>query len=122
MLRARRAAVAWTEWRDLPRVAEITTDFLYLRWLGDRRELSRYDHVQIDRESSFVAWEQDLRRVLPEVREIYGYFNNHWAGHSPASANEPTSVCSGRTRRCRSRVVIIVPLPTTSAGGVMFDW
>jgi uncharacterized protein YecE (DUF72 family) len=22
------------------------------------------------------------------VREIYGYFNNHWAGHSPASANE----------------------------------
>ena len=30
----------------------------------------------------------DLVRVLPEVREVYGYFNNHWAGHSPASANE----------------------------------
>jgi len=26
--------------------------------------------------------------VLPEVREVFGYFNNHWAGHSPASANE----------------------------------
>ena len=22
------------------------------------------------------------------MREVYGYFNNHWAGHSPASANE----------------------------------
>jgi uncharacterized protein YecE (DUF72 family) len=26
--------------------------------------------------------------VLPQVREVFGYFNNHWAGHSPASANE----------------------------------
>src|SRR5262249_26391817 len=42
LLRRRGAAVAWTEWRDLPRVTEITADFLYLRWLGDRRELTRY--------------------------------------------------------------------------------
>jgi hypothetical protein len=26
--------------------------------------------------------------LLPQVREAYGYFNHHWAGHSPASANE----------------------------------
>ena len=88
LLRARRAALAWTEWRELPRVSEVTTDFLYLRWLGDRRAIERYDRVQIDRSDSFDAWERDLRRVLPQVREIYGYFNNHWAGHSPASANE----------------------------------
>ena len=37
LLRARKAALAWTEWRDLPRVSEVTADFLYLRWLGDRR-------------------------------------------------------------------------------------
>ena len=88
LMRRRRAAVAWTEWRDLPRVTEVTTDFLYLRWLGDRREIDRYDRTQIERGEEFGAWERDLRRVLPEVREIYGYFNNHWAGHSPESANE----------------------------------
>jgi uncharacterized protein YecE (DUF72 family) len=88
LLRARRAAVAWTEWRDLPRLTEVTTDFLYLRWLGDRQAIQRYDRVQIERGESFEAWECDLERVLPQVREIYGYFNNHWAGHSPASANE----------------------------------
>jgi len=87
-LRRRGVAMAWTEWRDLPRVTEITADFLYLRWLGDRREIAAYDRVQVDRAESFSAWENDLRRALPEVREIYGYFNNHWAGHSPASANE----------------------------------
>ena len=88
LLRARRAAFAWTEWRDLPRLAEVTADFLYLRWLGDRREIEHYERVCVDRAESFAAWERDLGRALPEVREVFGYFNNHWAGHSPASANE----------------------------------
>jgi uncharacterized protein YecE (DUF72 family) len=80
--------VAWTEWRELPRLTEVTADFLYLRWLGDRREIEKYDRVQIDREDSFRAWEADVMGALGRVREVYGYFNNHWAGHSPASANE----------------------------------
>jgi uncharacterized protein YecE (DUF72 family) len=88
LLRARHAALAWTEWRDLPRVTEVTADFLYLRWLGDRRMIESYDRVRVDRSDSFEAWERDLKRVLPEVREVFGYFNNHWAGHSPSSANE----------------------------------
>jgi len=88
LLRRRGVAVAWTEWRELPRVTEITADFLYLRWLGERRDIDRYDRVQIDRGDSFRAWEADLMGALGRVREVYGYFNNHWAGHSPASANE----------------------------------
>ena len=88
LLRSRRATFAWTEWRTLPRVTAVTADFLYLRWLGDRREILRYDRVQIDRADSFDAWQRDLERALPQVREVFGYFNNHWAGHSPASANE----------------------------------
>lgn len=82
------ATLAWTEWRELPRLTDVTADFLYLRWLGDRREIDKYDRVQIDREDSFRAWEADLMKVFGEVREVFGYFNNHWAGHSPASANE----------------------------------
>jgi len=88
LLRAHGVAVAWTEWRELPRVTEVTADFLYLRWLGDRRDIERYDRVQVDRTDSFDRWQADLRPALGEVREVFGYFNNHWAGHSPASANE----------------------------------
>lgn len=88
LLRRHRAALAWTEWRDLPRLPEVTAEFLYLRWLGDRREIAVYDRVQVDRGAEFDEWEAQLKRALPAVREVYGYFNNHWAGHSPASANE----------------------------------
>src|SRR4029077_5471936 len=78
----------WNEWRELPRVTEVTGDFLYLRWLGNRRDIEHVDRVIIDRTASFDTWAQDLRRVMAQVREVFGYFNNHWAGHSPASANE----------------------------------
>ena len=88
LLSQHRAALAWTEWRDLPRVSEVTADFLYLRWLGRRETIELYDRVQIDRAAEFDAWQADIERALPRVREVYGYFNNHWAGHSPASANE----------------------------------
>jgi uncharacterized protein YecE (DUF72 family) len=88
LLRRHRAALAWTEWRDLARLPEVTAEFLYLRWLGDRREIATYDRVQVDRGAEFEEWEAQLRRALPAVREVFGYFNNHWAGHSPASANE----------------------------------
>lgn len=88
LLRRHGAALAWTEWRELPRCTDVTADFLYLRWLGDRREIEKYDRVQVDRADSFRAWEADLMKVFGEVREVYGYFNNHWAGHSPSSANE----------------------------------
>ena len=88
LLRRHGVPVAWTEWRDLPRPTEVTADFLYLRWLGDRREIQRYDRVVIDRTREFNAWESDLGRALPRVSEVFGYFNNHWAGHSPASAND----------------------------------
>ncbi|NOT35031.1 MAG: DUF72 domain-containing protein [Candidatus Eisenbacteria bacterium] len=88
LLRKHRVAFAWTEWRSLPRVTQVTADFLYLRWIGNRADLDRFNEVQIDRADSFASWQADLERVLPQVREVYGYFNNHWAGHSPSSANE----------------------------------
>src|ERR1041385_5043221 len=88
LLRRHRAALAWTEWRDLAPPHEITSDFLYVRWLGTREDIEVYDKVHIDRSDAFAAWERDLRTALGDVREIFGYFNNHWAGHSPASANE----------------------------------
>ena len=87
-LRRRNVALAWTQWRDLASVREVTADFLYVRWLGVREWVGKYDRVTIDRAAEHDAWEADLRAALPNLREVYGYFNNHWAGHSPASANE----------------------------------
>jgi uncharacterized protein YecE (DUF72 family) len=32
-----------------------------------------------------TAWAARVRRFIEDGIDVYGYFNNHFAGHSPAS-------------------------------------
>jgi len=66
--------------------ARPTADFAYIRWLGGRPRLSGYTHVQIDRATEIREWASLLRELEGRVREVFGFFNNHYEGHSPASA------------------------------------
>jgi uncharacterized protein YecE (DUF72 family) len=63
-----------------------TAQLSYFRWLGSRPHVSSYTHVQIDRSADLDAWSVLLKELEGRVKEIYGYFNNHYEGHSPASA------------------------------------
>jgi uncharacterized protein YecE (DUF72 family) len=63
---------------------EPPVDFAYLRWLGDR-SLTRFDRVQRDAAGSLDVWERLIRLLRKGVRDIYGYANNHYQGHSPAT-------------------------------------
>jgi uncharacterized protein YecE (DUF72 family) len=66
---------------------EPPADFAYVRWLGDR-QLTNYARVQIERTGSLDVWERLIRKLRTRVRDIYGYVNNHYQGHSPATVRE----------------------------------
>ena len=82
-----RHAVAWTmiDLSYMPRHIALTTDFAYVRWLGNRRQIERVHAVQIDREREIEAWARELETVTSRVERLYGFFNNHYSGHSPAN-------------------------------------
>jgi uncharacterized protein YecE (DUF72 family) len=82
----RQHGVAWTsiDLVYMPRRAEVTTDFAYVRWLGDRRKIQTMDAVQIDRTADLDAWAVALDDVSKQVQRVYGFANNHYSGHSPA--------------------------------------
>ena len=78
----------WIRRETLLELAERpTADFLYVRWMGPDREITDYSYVQFDRSHEIRAWAEVLRRAA-HTKEIYGFFNHHFAGHSPASARE----------------------------------
>lgn len=64
-----------------------TADFLYVRWMGPDREITDYSRLQFDRSEEMRAWAEVLKRAA-HTRDVFGFFNNHFAGHSPASARE----------------------------------
>jgi len=93
LLKAHGIALALSDGRWIPRrtvlelAEEPTADFLYVRWMGPDREITDYSRIQFDRSEEMRAWAEVLRKVA-HTKEIFGFFNNHFAGHSPANARE----------------------------------
>ncbi|MCX6071414.1 MAG: DUF72 domain-containing protein [Chloroflexi bacterium] len=72
----------------MPKMTWITTGFTVIRWLGRRSDIEHFDCIQIDRTEELTSWAERVRRFLEDGVEVYGYCNNHFAGHSPASLRQ----------------------------------
>jgi uncharacterized protein YecE (DUF72 family) len=92
-------ALAWVEQAWMPparKWPELTggpsTDFSYIRWLGDHKAIEKitksWKETVLDRSPIISDWADVLNEVRHRVRIIYGFFNNHFAGHAPASVEE----------------------------------
>jgi uncharacterized protein YecE (DUF72 family) len=94
--------VAWTciDLSYMPRQIAVTTDFVYVRWLGNRKQIEHMDSVQIDRHQDLEAWAAKLEEEANRVQRIYGFVNNHYSGHSPSDV-----------RYLRRRLGMPEPLP-----------
>lgn len=94
LLAEHNVALALTDARWIPRKTMLalaerpTADFAYVRWMGPDREIVDYSRIQVDRSNQLEAWARVLPGLASAVRTVYGYVNNHFAGHSPASARE----------------------------------
>ena len=83
-----------TDARWLPRkqmlalAARVTTSFLYVRWMGANRDIVDYSRIQIDRTAELEQWAAALWPLVQKRVSVYGYINNHFAGHSPQSVRE----------------------------------
>jgi uncharacterized protein YecE (DUF72 family) len=95
LLAEHEVALALTDARWIPRrqmlaLAERpTAPFAYVRWMGPDRDIVDYSRIQVDRARELEAWSQALLALAGRVRGgIYGYVNNHFAGHSPSSARD----------------------------------
>jgi len=86
--------VTLTDARWLPRkqmlglASRVATPFLYIRWMGANRDIVDYSRIQVDRTAELEQWAAVLWTLVEKRVAVYGYVNNHFAGHSPQSARE----------------------------------
>jgi len=95
-LREFNIALALTDTSFLPRPWEfdkhhdiITADFVYVRWLGNRKEIeartTTWDKSIIDRTNDLREWVKLCRQFVAErkVKRLFLFGNNHYQGHGP---------------------------------------
>jgi uncharacterized protein YecE (DUF72 family) len=87
----------------------LTTDFIYLRLLGDYATkydknglfVHRYDRLLWKREAALESWSLKLERHLAEVRNVWAFVSNHFEGFGPETA-----------QRFAQRLGFELPLPS----------
>jgi uncharacterized protein YecE (DUF72 family) len=67
----------------------ITTDWTYIRWLGDRKGIEKvtttWGKVVLDRTEALSGWVDYCYQTRKRGVTVYAYANNHYAGHGPAT-------------------------------------
>jgi uncharacterized protein YecE (DUF72 family) len=96
LLRAHKVAYALIDQSWMPRPSEIfeqfdpiTSDFTYIRLLGDRKGIEQktkvWDKVIVDRSKELRSWVDVCERTTRRGVSTFVYVNNHYAGHAPAT-------------------------------------
>ncbi len=80
--------LAWSQLDNIQTPAELTSDFVYLRFIGDRSiDEKDFGRVQKDRRKELRVWSDSVRRVNDKSKFAVVAANNHYAGFGPATAN-----------------------------------
>lgn len=87
LLRQHVIALCLVQYAGMPALTEATAPFVYIRWLGRREDIpdDDFSRVRINRDVQLDRWAQQIAGHLRAGLTVYGYFNNHYQGHSPAS-------------------------------------
>lgn len=81
--------MAWVtlDYLTLPKQITPTTDFLYVRWIGQHGRFVQRGREEIDVTSKLAWWSEQLQPHLQQIPAIYGFFNDDYAGYAPATGN-----------------------------------
>jgi hypothetical protein len=84
--------MVWSQLAGIRTPPIVTTDFLYIRFIGDRTIQEKdFGKIQKDRISEMKKWARFLKRAGEEEREKLNLAivaaNNHYAGFGPGTAN-----------------------------------
>ena len=79
----------WSQLAELQTPPILTTDFLYLRFIGDRTIHEKdFGRIQIDRVLEMEKWAENVKTVQDErIKLAIIAANNHYAGFGPGTAN-----------------------------------
>ena len=84
LLRANNVALAWVDSPLMPQVDQLTSDFLYVRWAGDRKKVKGIlGKIEVNKEKELEAWAGKIKPFLEKKTVVFGYFGKYYSGYPP---------------------------------------
>jgi uncharacterized protein YecE (DUF72 family) len=85
LLRDHNVALAWADTPKMPQPSEVTADFLYIRWEGDRKTVTgTLGKTEADRAGDIRLWGERLKPFLEAGKTVFGYFSKYYSGYPPS--------------------------------------
>lgn len=89
-MRANNICLVWSQLAELQTPPIVTTDFIYLRFIGDRSiDEKDFGIIQKDRVKEMEYWAEEVKKAQQHKRlkMVITAANNHYAGFGPGTAN-----------------------------------
>jgi uncharacterized protein YecE (DUF72 family) len=84
-------AMVWSQMDRLQTPPVVTSDFVYLRLIGDRRLVEdQFGKIQIDRTEEIRNWANKIKEVKQNEKDVKAAIvaaNNHYGGYGPGTVD-----------------------------------
>jgi uncharacterized protein YecE (DUF72 family) len=84
-------SMVWSQMDRLQTPPIVTSDFIYLRLIGDRRLAEdQFGRIQIDRTEEIKKWADKLKEIRQNEKDVKAAIvaaNNHYGGYGPGTVD-----------------------------------
>jgi uncharacterized protein YecE (DUF72 family) len=98
LLQEQRCCLVAAEYQYRPTLLPVTTDFLYVRWIGQHGAFTHFEREQVDMSDSLKWWRSAIEQTTPRLpapfdsaqdvpATVYGFANNDYAGYAIGTCN-----------------------------------
>ncbi|TRO46859.1 DUF72 domain-containing protein [Candidatus Bathyarchaeota archaeon] len=95
VLRDNNVQLVWVDTPSMPKIDEITSDFIYIRWEGDRRKVKGiFSRREVEKVESIELWAEKIKLFLEKQIEVFGYFSKYYSGYPPSDINDLLNIIS----------------------------
>jgi uncharacterized protein YecE (DUF72 family) len=85
ILKANKVALAWADGPFAVQISEVTADFLYIRWEGDRKKVNgTLGKIETERKEDLKAEAAKIDSLVNKQVEVFGYFGKYYSGYPPS--------------------------------------
>jgi uncharacterized protein YecE (DUF72 family) len=82
VLKDNNIALVWIDHPNLSLTEEITADFLYIRWEGNRKKVNgTLGTTEIDQKDLIKKWASKIIKNQEKTNKVFGYFSKYFSGN-----------------------------------------